>query len=338
MHPWRQFAIDIGADIANGPWIAGGAARRLFQNETGETDFLTGDIDIFLPLSEYADVRKKVRAAMSNRFPKDVYASSSQDDDKHTVTEQYMIGKRKTRVQLIGQGYDNISALFKSFDFTVAQFAVSGNFIAFTDEARADLNEMRLALASPIQKRKGTTPVRTNKYCRYGFTPAPGVLRWLVLTETRSAAICGSLMRTVMLIDIQKAAVHSMLGETITICRYDGEIIAFVNGKPMPYRAFYQMLMQRVFSQVADFTSFQKCEIGNSTADLMKTMSDIGVCNLSELVSIASGGKLYILMSLIIDDVIAKACERSATPEEALEYLVNQIEEQYESALARDDK
>lgn len=172
--PWRKFCADIGSDIDRGPWIAGGAARRLYQNEGGGADFTTGDIDIFFPTSGHEAAKGRV----INALAKMRQGYSKPASYKKTSTDEFFIGGRATRVQMIGQPCEDLTALFRSFDFTVSQFAASGQFLAFTDAARDDLVEMKLDLAVPVQPRKWTTPMRLTKYCFYGFTPAPGVLRW----------------------------------------------------------------------------------------------------------------------------------------------------------------
>lgn len=132
-----------------------------------------------------------------------------------------------------------------------------------------------------------------------------------------------------MLTELVRAATLSVIGETVAICRHGDEIIAFVNGKPMPYRLFSSMLMSRIFA-APEYSAARKREVGEAACALMTEMTQLGVCDLRELIDVAGPTfKLFVALEMIIENVLAKAKERSETPTDALRDLVSQIEEQY---------
>lgn len=162
-----------------------------------------------------------------------------------------------------------------------------------------------------------------------------------------------------MVTELMRAATLSALGETVAICRYEGEVIAFVNGMPLPYRIFMPLLMARMFSQARGLTDIRQEEIGRETGRLINKMNDLGVCDLRELVTLTvmptetkrkfkfkkrematqatqtPGYRLCFLMEMIIDNVLTKAREHAPSAGDALEYLISNIEEQYEGAVIR---
>lgn len=163
-------------NLEKGPWIAGGAARRLYL---GENDLGTyGDIDLFVPHSRWHEITDEVRhidLPFANRVTRGL-----------VETLRFNWKGKNTKLQLITAKHKmdetpSIQRVFETFDFTVCCFATDGYQIVATPEAIAD---ERARVIRPIEgyNQIGKFPRRVAKYVRYGYTPAPGALKQLVGT------------------------------------------------------------------------------------------------------------------------------------------------------------
>jgi hypothetical protein len=168
-----DFIRDLGiADLEKGPWIAGGAARAVYQQRTLGP---SGDIDIFVrdkamgdaALKAVLDVVKGTRNVETNR-----QATTN-------VLGSYPYGREMIaiKVQVIGNVFfsDSVEDLYKTFDFTVCQFATDGRHVVYTPEAAHDAQKRVLRLSKTWVNR--TRPSRVVRYFNYGFTPEESFLR-----------------------------------------------------------------------------------------------------------------------------------------------------------------
>lgn len=149
-------------DFKNGPWIAGGSARRLLQGES----LNAGDIDIFFKdykswkrfcdsLEQYEVIIKTTRATTYN--------------------------VKGFKVQCIKRKYYmTLEEVFKDFDFSVCQIATDGRNLACTKQAHLDITDQVLRLAPCGTIAKHTLVQRLAKYVNHGLLPEPGLFELVV--------------------------------------------------------------------------------------------------------------------------------------------------------------
>jgi len=146
-----------------GPWIAGGAVRRILQQRVIDEE---GDVDLFF--SDAGEFLKFDRALSSYEL---VHSSGK--------AKTYMVNGLK--VQIIKRRfYDDLKTLFADFDFSVCQVATDGKKIAYADEALQDIKDNRLRFANVGRISPLTVVGRMVKYVGHGFTPDPGLFRIIV--------------------------------------------------------------------------------------------------------------------------------------------------------------
>jgi hypothetical protein len=99
-----------------GPWVAGGMGRQIAVDPTCRQ---FSDIDVWF---NNAKSFEHCMLRLNNTFGNTMYETFSSDNAK-----TYQIGDHK--VQLIRRDYyNNLTAVFKQFDFTCCQIAVDKNF------------------------------------------------------------------------------------------------------------------------------------------------------------------------------------------------------------------
>lgn len=167
-------------DLDNGPWVAGGAARRAFM----DVALNKGDIDIFpASLAQWQQVDASVHAfapskhtSSTNRAGTKTYSYYA-DSLRSLLADDGAISADSLplSVQVVSTPFRaTVEDLLASFDYTVSQFATDGHEVIFTEQAARDLDQRTLRLAGPF-RRKNTCVARMMKYLRYGFTPVPGL-------------------------------------------------------------------------------------------------------------------------------------------------------------------
>lgn len=151
--------------LFDGPWIAGGAARKLLDGDRLDT----GDIDLFF--SDGFNQSQGFESALK-RHGTEVFRS------QYAKTYEVEIGDKTYRVQLITRrGYSSVVAIFRDFDFTVCQVAFDGQQVVATKEAIRDIAAKKLNVSPNGRTTSQNLLTRTIKYIRYGFLPAPGFLQ-----------------------------------------------------------------------------------------------------------------------------------------------------------------
>jgi hypothetical protein len=140
-----------------GPWLAGGAVRRIIQGKTIDD----GDMDFFF-----------TSIAEWQKF-KDVL-----DDyeclHKSGAACTYLV--HGIKVQIIKRMYyKNLDQLFGDFDFSACQVATDGKKLGYADQAVSDIQEQRLRLATVGRVTKKTVVGRMMKYLGHGFMPVDGL-------------------------------------------------------------------------------------------------------------------------------------------------------------------
>lgn len=150
-------------NLMSGPWIAGGAVRRLVMGESLQG----GDVDIFFPsYTEFGNAK----SLLDKNAKLEIKTN-------HALTYLVDVGGFQIKCQIINRRtYVDIAKLFSDFDFSVCQFATDGECIAYPPESLQDLKERRLRFSENGKGADRTSPSRLVKYCMYGFVPEDGVL------------------------------------------------------------------------------------------------------------------------------------------------------------------
>lgn len=158
--------LGLELDIVNGPWICGGTARRLWQNETWEAH----DIDLFFPNAD--SLNKTALLLWPHRGDQGVHATAN------ATTYTISFNNKNYKVQCIcKEYYKTVHDVWQTFDFTVCCFATDAKTVMADHNAVKDINTktMRYVPGStrPIDGR------RVTKYGIYGFNPTKYILEEL---------------------------------------------------------------------------------------------------------------------------------------------------------------
>lgn len=145
-----------------GPWIVGGAVRRLISQAPQDSDF-------------------DVAFASADQLEKTFQAMTAAGFKKGRVTNSYVemigqLGKRsQQKVQLLKMTYaETPEAHIDSFDFTICQCAFDGTDLILGDYALWDIARKRLALHKVSF---GASSVRRmTKYAKQGYTFCQGTI------------------------------------------------------------------------------------------------------------------------------------------------------------------
>jgi hypothetical protein len=145
----------IQPSMADGPWIAGGMARKLYTNSSEPTS----DYDVWCKSDEqFEDLATRIRATsqFGEYYTENAITFTAYTD--HT-----------RKIQLIKRICDSPEDIISEFDFTVCQVVTdTAEFVLGPTTAR-DLNTKTLKLAHHPLK-KNCIP-RIVKYVTYGFKP-----------------------------------------------------------------------------------------------------------------------------------------------------------------------
>lgn len=145
-----------------GPWVAGGAVRRIIRGEKlddGDIDFFFSDPSEFIKfdraLSDYEEVHSSGKA------------------------KTYIVNGLK--VQIIKRTfYKDAGMMFGDFDFSACQLATDGHKIAYAEHSIEDVQNDRLRIAKVGRVTKLTIVGRMIKYINHGLVPEPGLFRMIV--------------------------------------------------------------------------------------------------------------------------------------------------------------
>lgn len=164
-----RLSTEILSATTRPTWVAGGAARRMFLDQP----LWQSDIDVFFSSNETVDVSAVTTHLIALGFHM-----------RHTSQRAFTMRRDALTVQVCSNaleagspGYPDLTALFGTFDFTVAMFAFDGERLFATEEALDDIKARRLRV--PNRDVKTPSVSRLLKYLDEGFTPAPADLPWL---------------------------------------------------------------------------------------------------------------------------------------------------------------
>lgn len=162
-------------NLVTGPWIGGGAARRLL---TGEK--FSADIDIFFGDNNQEDkFRTKFLKRWRSALTKNPY------ETRYSSTYFVNMGKsiehdEPIMIQIIKRRYYNsIEHIIDDFDFPVARIYTDGDNIILTQEALDDLSTQTLRLSGTSWHIKNSLK-RLIKYSAHGYTPVPGMVAEII--------------------------------------------------------------------------------------------------------------------------------------------------------------
>jgi hypothetical protein len=168
----------IKPNLQNGPWIAGGAALKWYNNESVGTS----DIDVFCRDKQQADkVTKRFAQAFTtvrNHESDNALTLSVAQTKKPSIfgsTFPTTVDLKSTwNVQIITHDfYENMEAVIDRFDITVCQIATAGDEWIMCDNTAKDIRERNLRMILPLRK---SSAKRLLKYWSYGYRPVDGLV------------------------------------------------------------------------------------------------------------------------------------------------------------------
>lgn len=157
-------AVSLIAPTPNGPWIAGGACLRWWQ----DTAVSENDIDIFCASAKQAaDVIERIKS--TGRC-----MQTHKSENASTLTYVATEGQQTWKLQIIiNKFYPSLLAVICNFDITVCQVGTDGQSWQLGVTTARDIRERRLDMELPLQPGAAK---RLIKYWIYGYRPVPGLL------------------------------------------------------------------------------------------------------------------------------------------------------------------
>ena len=172
VHPFKVIHRDdhepvtiINPDMEKGPWIAGGAVLRWYQNQpVGESD-----IDVFCAnAKQAADVVNAVKS--QGRY-------SVKYESENAVTLSHWAKENPSKswtIQIITRRhFVNMKDVLDNFDITVCQVGTAGDEYVLGKTTAKDIREKNLQFNRPLQP---DALKRLVKYWTYGYRPVDGLL------------------------------------------------------------------------------------------------------------------------------------------------------------------
>ena len=150
--------------LKEGPWIAGGACLRWYQNQpVGEND-----IDVFCSSAEQAQTVIDYVKSYGR------YSTKFESENATTLGYWDNDNKKQWTIQVIKRRYfTSLKDVIDNFDITVCQIGTSGNDWLLADHTARDIRERNLRMRIPLQP---DASKRLVKYWTYGYRPVNGLL------------------------------------------------------------------------------------------------------------------------------------------------------------------
>lgn len=154
----------IAPDLKQGPWIAGGAALRWYQNQpVGDND-----IDVFCASAEQA------QSIIDNIRSYGRYTNKFDSENATTLGYWDKENKKNWTIQIIKRRYfTSLKDVIDNFDITVCQIGTAGNDWLLNKDTARDIRERNLRFRMPLQP---DAAKRLSKYWTYGYRPVDGLL------------------------------------------------------------------------------------------------------------------------------------------------------------------
>lgn len=150
--------------LKEGPWIAGGACLRWYQNQpVGEND-----IDVFCSSAEQAQTVIDYVKSYGR------YSTKFESENATTLGYWDKENKKQWTIQIIKRRYfTSLKDVIDNFDITVCQIGTAGNDWLLADHTARDIRERNLRMRIPLQP---DAAKRLTKYWTYGYRPVDGLL------------------------------------------------------------------------------------------------------------------------------------------------------------------
>lgn len=147
-----------------GPWIAGGAVLRWYQNQpVGESD-----IDIFCSSAQQADA--VIQAIKSYGR----YTTKFESENAITLSYTSHDGNQNWVLQVIKRRFFNSPKdIIDNFDISVCKLATDGHTLELGENTAKDVREKNLRFQMPLQP---DALKRLTKYWTYGYRPVEGTI------------------------------------------------------------------------------------------------------------------------------------------------------------------
>ena len=172
-------------DLTNGPFVAGGAARRLWYDQ----DWARADVDVFFVneqqrldwVKQFEHMRYVSRSSTAFDAIGDLVLSRRASTYKSISTanaDTYVIEMDNVNIKLqtIKTRYSlSFLDLFRDFDFAASCFATDGTCVVALDSALRSVEQKQLIINNDANTHN--MPLRVLKYQIYGFDPSDDVLR-----------------------------------------------------------------------------------------------------------------------------------------------------------------
>lgn len=161
----REAVAVIEPNFEHGPWIAGGAPLRWYQ------DLLVGDSDIDVFCRDVRQAQRTIEQVKNyGRF-----VSKHQSDN--AVTLKYFKKDDISvswNIQIIVRRYFNsLQDVLDHFDMTVCQIGTTGKEWILNPSTAQDIREKNLRFNYPLH---ADALKRLTKYWTYGYRPVPGTI------------------------------------------------------------------------------------------------------------------------------------------------------------------
>lgn len=154
----------IAPTLRDGPWIAGGACLRWFQNQpVGESD-----IDIFCASEAQANsIIDEIKSYGR-------YTTKYESDNAITLTYHSIEHSKEWTLQVIKRRYfRSLKEVIDNFDISVCQIGTGGNEWLLGKDTARDIRERNLRMNMPLHP---DAAKRLAKYWTYGYRPVDGLL------------------------------------------------------------------------------------------------------------------------------------------------------------------
>lgn len=159
----RQIAEYLNLNMDHGPWLAGGAVRKIYLNE----DIGGSDWDFWFKSPEqFKRAKQKIT---------DLGASVAHTSDNAVSFKYYTDDGSIQNLQIVKtQYFDTAQQVIDQFDFSVCQLATDGNTTIIGNITARDLRTKTLRLSKP--ELPAYIMPRLVKYMVYGYRPCVDLL------------------------------------------------------------------------------------------------------------------------------------------------------------------
>lgn len=165
-------------NLEHGPWVAGGICRRLAD---GETEIGNSDIDIFSPNEKMHNWACDLIRSHKSNYTNPLFAVLDEQKFKNSNKFELKVGEKTITFQFVKKEfYETAGQMFDVFDFPACMFATDGETLIADERAPDALASRTLTLHHQPNR---PLAARLAKYCAYGFTPGPGVMRAMLGTD-----------------------------------------------------------------------------------------------------------------------------------------------------------